>query len=63
MEGNLASGRLKQSGNLLQDQKHAHAGVDCGVDFVMMRARVHDQDLRSLMRFLHHVGQMMAVLF
>jgi hypothetical protein len=55
-------GRLKQGRNLLQDQKHAHAGIDGGVDLVMVRSGVHHQDLRSLVSLLHHVGQVMTVI-
>ena len=40
---------------------HAHAGVDRGVDCVMVRAGVHDQDLRSRVSLLDHVGQVMAI--
>jgi hypothetical protein len=41
---------------------HAQVGVYGGVHGVMVRAGVHDQDLRSLMSLLDHVGQVMTIL-
>jgi hypothetical protein len=39
----LADGNgLKQSRDFFEDALHAQAGIDDGVDFVMVRARVHD---------------------
>ena len=37
------------------------AGIHGGIDFVMMRAGVHDENLGSLVGLLHHVGQVMAI--
>ena len=58
----LADGRgLKQGGNPLEDPVHAQVGVHGGVDFVMVGAGVHDQNLRSCVGLLDHVGQVMAI--
>jgi hypothetical protein len=52
---------LQQGCDLFEDSLHAHAGIYSGVNFVMVSAGVHDQDFRSLVGFLHHVGQVMAI--
>jgi hypothetical protein len=52
---------LEQGGDLFQDSVHAHGGVDGGIYFVMVSARVHHQDLGSGVRFFDHVGEMMAI--
>jgi hypothetical protein len=52
---------LEQAGNLFQDAIHADVGVDDSVDFVMVCAGVHNQDLGSFVRLLDPVGQVMAV--
>jgi hypothetical protein len=58
----LANGLwLEQARNLFQDAIHADVGVDDSVDFVMVCAGVHNQDLGSFVRLLDHVGQVMAV--
>jgi hypothetical protein len=40
---------------------HADIGIDGGIDFVMVRAGMHDQNLRSRVSFLDHVRQVMAI--
>jgi hypothetical protein len=58
----LADGRgLKQSCDPLEDPVHAHVGVHDGIDFVMVSAGVHDQDLRAFVGLLDHVWQVMAI--
>jgi hypothetical protein len=52
---------LNQSRNLFQNTVHAHAGIYSRVHFVMVRAGMHDQNLRSRVRFLDHVRQVMAI--
>jgi len=58
----LANGiGLEQAGNLFEDAIHADVGVDDSIDFVMVCAGVHYQNLSSFVRLLDHVGQVMAV--
>ena len=52
---------LKQAGNAFQDQVHAEVGVDGAIHRVMVSTGVHDQNLRSFMGLLNHVGEVMAI--
>ena len=52
---------MKQGRDLLKDSVHAHGRVNGGVDFVVVRAGVHDQNLSPLVRLLDYVGQVMAI--
>lgn len=54
---------LMEGGDFFQDAIHAQTGVDRGVDFVMVRAGVHDENFCSGVGFLDHVGEMMAIIF
>src|SRR6202165_3872280 len=59
----LANGRgLKHGCNALEYAVHTQVGVDGGIHGVMGRAGVHDQDFRSFVSLLDHVGQVMPVL-
>jgi hypothetical protein len=51
----------KERGDFLEDAWHAQGGINGGVDFVMMRARVHDQNLGCGVRLPDHVRQVMAI--
>jgi len=58
----LADSRGLQHGrDLFEDPLHAQVGVNDCVDFVMVSAGVHDQDFRPCVGFLHHIGQVMAI--
>jgi hypothetical protein len=58
----LADGRgLKQGCDALEDSVHADVGIHGSVDFVMVRASVHDQNLGSFVGLLDHIGQVMAI--
>jgi len=52
---------LDQSRDFLEDSVHADIGIDGGIDFMMVRAGMHHQHLRSRMSFLDHVRQVMAI--
>jgi len=52
---------LQQGCDAFQYPLHAQVGIHYGVDFVVMRASVHDQNFRSFVSLLHHVGQVMAI--
>jgi len=53
--------RLQHSGYLLENAIHADGGIDDGIDLVMVRPSMHDENLGSFVRLLDHIGQMMAI--
>jgi hypothetical protein len=62
MRSGLACGRgLDQGGNFFEDSVHADIRVNGGIDFVMVRAGVHNQNLGPRVGFLDHVRQVMAI--
>ena len=52
---------MDQSRNLLEDSVHADIGIDGGIDFVVVGAGMHNQNLRSSVGLLDHVRQVMAI--
>jgi hypothetical protein len=53
---------LKQGRDPLESPLHTHVGVYDGIDFMMVRTGVHDQNLRAFVGLLDHIGQVMAII-
>src|SRR5437879_13801743 len=54
--------RTLQSGNLFQEGFKTASSVEVSIDAgVALAVGVHDQDARPVLAFLHHVGQVMAI--
>jgi len=56
-----ANGGLKQRSDFVEDAVHAEVGIDDGIDFVVVGAGVHDENLGFGVCLSDHVGQVMAV--
>jgi hypothetical protein len=60
-DGFLARGRLEQGRNLFQQKNHTDPRIDDGVDLVVVRSGVHDENLGAGVRLLDHVRDVMTV--